>query len=422
MLRFPLALLRGVVVAAALAAFAARAGDLAVTPLADLRVRQEILAGVYHFAPDPDRDWLRVRARAGARLDLDAHRFEVRLGNEHRHYLDPDDVEFDWDELYLDHTYWSWADADRVRVTLGRQDLVWLGGLLVFDGTPLDGSRSQYVDALRCEMFSPRGSVEFAIIHNEKRDPLVLAGDVDRPLTDADETALAFLVRQAPWAWTAVYKYERDPDQILPDLATFTFGGRREGEMGEEGRWHVEAAVQWQDGAVASAYTDRDPGPTGYALAGEGALSVPVGDWRAEASGFYYSGQSADLRPFRTPWGRWPKWSELYIYTLIGESPPGRAPVAAWENIAAPRLACSRPIGERLSARLAASYLLAPATAWEGRGLLTQAELKFTLGHGLDGHLLWEMLVPGAYHDGRHDLPPLTDTVHFLRWQLAWSL
>ena len=41
---------------------------------------------------------------------------------------------------------------------------------------------------------------------------------------------------------------------------------------------------------------------------------------------------------------------------------------------------------------------------------------------GLDGHLLWEMLDPGSSHDGRDGLPPLTDTVHFLRWQLAYAL
>jgi hypothetical protein len=32
------------------------------------------------------------------------------------------------------------------------------------------------------------------------------------------------------------------------------------------------------------------------------------------------------------------------------------------------------------------------------------------------------MLQPGAFHDGRHGLPPLLGAVHFLRWQIAWKL
>jgi len=409
--------------AASLAAAAAEAGELVVTPLLDLRVRQEFLDGVYHFADDPDRDWLRVRTRGGGRLDAGAHRFEVRLGNEHRHVLDPEDVEFDWDELFVDHAFWSWSGDDRARITVGRQDLVWLGGFLVMDGNPLDGSRSQFVDAVRCELREERGSIELAVLRNQKRDPFVLAGDLDRAQADADETALACLVQHDAWAWTAVYKFERDPDALLADLATLTLACRRQGTVGAGGAWRVEAALQRQDGAAAAAYTDRDPGETGYALAGEGSLTTPLGDgYTLEVGAFYYSGQSASLRPFRAPWGRWPKWSELYIYTLLGESTQGRAHVAAWENIAAPRAACSRALGERMTARLAATCLVAPASSWESRGLLTQAELKIGLGHGLDGHLLWEMLVPGAYHDGRHDLPPLVGTVHFLRWQMAWAL
>jgi hypothetical protein len=53
---------------------------------------------------------------------------------------------------------------------------------------------------------------------------------------------------------------------------------------------------------------------------------------------------------------------------------------------------------------------------------MIQAELEARLGRGVTSHLLWEVLDPGAYHDGRHGLPPLTDTVYFLRWQVMWSL
>jgi hypothetical protein len=137
--------------------------------------------------------------------------------------------------------------------------------------------------------------------------------------------------------------------------------------------------------------------------------------------GFWYSGLDGDLRPFQTPWGRWPKWSELYIYTLIGESPPGRINVAAWENISAPFVSATRPLGASFDFRFSTYYLLAPQSAWRARGLLTETELKFTILPGLDGHLLWEMLVPGSFHDGWNGLNPMTSPVHFLRWQIAYA-
>ena len=59
-------------------------------PLFDVRVRQELLDGVYHFAPDPDRNWIRVRTRGGMRFTRGGHRLEFRLVNEHRHHLDPE--------------------------------------------------------------------------------------------------------------------------------------------------------------------------------------------------------------------------------------------------------------------------------------------------------------------------------------------
>ena len=41
-------------------------GSFTMSPVFDLRVRQEILDGVFHFAAEPDRNWLRIRTRAGA--------------------------------------------------------------------------------------------------------------------------------------------------------------------------------------------------------------------------------------------------------------------------------------------------------------------------------------------------------------------
>ncbi len=406
------------IVLALLIASVAPAAATTVTPTADLRVRQEVFDGVLHFLPDPDVDWIRVRTRAGARIEGSRLGLELRLCNEHRHWLHPD-VAFDWDELIVDRAALTWRPGERTTVTLGRQDIVWPGGFLVAERSPLDGSRAVFQDGLRLQLDDVAGGLDLLAVRNLERDHWVLAGDDHSPLQDTDESAAGLRVVTGPLAWAVIGKREHDPDRILPPLLTWTVDLRATGALGDGGEWEAEAAVQNQ--------RRKDHAGIGRESLDAMALQARirdrfVGQTSLEFAAFYYSGDGPHRAAFRAPWGRWPKWSELYTYTLIGESTPGRLTVAAWENIAAPRLQLLAPVGERAHARLGVLYLLAPQPDWEPRGVLTQAELTVHLAAGVDAHLLWEMLDPGAFHDGRHGLPPLTTTVHFLRWQVAWAL
>lgn len=377
---------------------------------ADLRVRQEVLDGVYHFAPENDRNWIRVRSRVGLRAATGHHVFHLRLTNEHRHHLHPDQ-DFDWDEVILDNAFWEWKDGG-TQVTVGRQDIVWPGGFLMLEGHPLDGSRSMYHNAVRLQSRGEGGYLDLALIRNFRYDDLVIIDDQDRALSDSDEVGIALRLERGGVHLAVIHKEETDLD-----LRTLTLDAGIDRELCGGRKVTGELALQYQDGDDS-----RFPGD-GWALAGQAFLDGPVADVaRAEAGFFFYSGQGNDLRAFRTPWGRWPKWSELYIYTLIGESTPDRVNVAAWENIAAPRLTLTRDLGRGVEGRLGASWLLAPEPDWQGRGLLTQMGATFELGHGVDGHLLWEMLDPGSFHDGTNGLKPLYETAHFLRWQLSWRL
>ncbi len=417
-MRFSALVFLVLVVLPILAVAAEDTSSFTVSPLFDIRVRQEILDGVYYFAPDPNRNWIRFRTRLGAEASSDHHRGKILLTNEHRRFIGPAQPVFDWNELILDQAYWKWSTGAETRLTLGRQNIIWDRGFLMLEGHPLDGSRSIYMNALRFQTPWVGGDLDLALIHNPKRDPIVLAGDEDLPLTDADETALAARLARGKFKWSAIWKNEVDPDHNLPHLQTLTLGGRTDRQFGEAGSWLAELAVQYQKGQTGTADT-----PDGLAFALQVHLEDDLGaKWKGRAGYFHYSGAGDQLRTFRTPWGRWPKWSELYIYTLIGESTPGRINVAAWENIAGPHATVTRPLGQAFRFRFSAYYLLAPQTDWTSRGTLTQTEIKFDLVKSLDGHLLWEMLIPGGFHDGRGGLDPLTDTVHFLRWQFAYAL
>ncbi len=397
------------------------------SPTADVRIRQEVLDGVLYFAPDSQRNWVRLRSRAGFQLSGSDHQFVVRLANEHRHILHPDDAEFSWDELVVDQASWLWKPNDVTRLTLGRQNVIWDKGFLMLEGHPLDGSRSIYQNALRVLHDHSWGQSELILIHNPKYDPIVLIDDQHKALCDTDETAVALRLDFGRQNISLIWKNEIDPDGVLPDLQTATLATRWEGTVGQETKLMAEVALQYQDGATWQAYGDDavkgTAGSTdGFAFAAQASAARGIGGKiQAEAELFYYSGGNDNLLPFRAPWGKWPKWSELYIYTLIGESEPGRVHVAAWENIAAPRFTLRRPLWDGASVRSTFSYLLAPEPDWTARGLLLATELKFKLPGQIKGHLLWEMLEPGDFHDGRYGYRPMTETVHFLRWQLSYA-
>ena len=113
----------------AVAAAQQDASSFTVFPLFDLRVRQEILDGVFHFASDPDRNWVRFRTRAGAAAVTGDHEFKVLLTNEHRRLVRPDEIVFDWNELILDQAYWAWSVSPHTKFTAGRHNIIWDRGI-----------------------------------------------------------------------------------------------------------------------------------------------------------------------------------------------------------------------------------------------------------------------------------------------------
>lgn len=402
----------GLLAATLLTAATAVALDLA--PLADVRVRQEVLDGVYHFDGDEqDRDWLRVRTRLGMAVTEGEHRGEVRLINEHRHVFTPD-TDLDWDEVLIDRLSWRWTPRPDLTVTTGRQDIIWPGGFLVLEGHPLDGSRSIFHDGVRLQADLPHGQLDVAVVHNRQRPGLVLVGDQHRDLNLGDETGVLARLVQGRWGASFIVK-----DQ---EMRTYTAAVRHAGAVSGAGDLEAELALQYQQGGVPVRWDAGGRHDHGWALAGQAFLTRGLGaDLDLQMGGFYYSGAGDGLRPFQVPWGSWPKWSELYIYTLLGESTSGRPHVAHWENVAAPRLQLRRPLHPRLDGRLGATWLLAPEPELLSRGVLVQAGVEVRLAASLAGHLLVEWFDPGAFHDGRGGLAPLQDPISFFRWQLEWT-
>lgn len=387
------------VCALAVSALTSEAQD-GFSPQLDLRIRQEVFDGVFHFAPDTDRNQLRFRSRAGFKYTQDQHTFKLLLTNETRRYINPDNLENTWDEIIIDQFYWQWQ-GEASKLTVGRQNIIWDDGFLMLESRPYDGSRSIFQNAARWQT----SDLDLSFILNQKRDPWVLAGDEDRAMRDADEMALAARY-QSPWGMVKfIGKKDQDPDNTNFDKNTYTLAYRATAGC---------KCNLWWMGEVAGQYLTKDSGYDHFDFALQTRLEFPLGGNTQGTAGLFHYGEN-----FLTPWGRWPLWSELYIYTLIGESTPSRVHVAAWEDVAATFVGLTHEFSETTKGKARAYYLTSPDADFESRGLLIQTRLDFQLNKHAKGHLTWEMLNPGDFHLNH---PELTDKVHFLRWEIILSL
>ena len=129
---------------------------------ADLRLRQVFIGnvGLNDANPTADRTFQRYRGRLwGTYAPTEHLSGSARLMWEGRHYNKPDADQWPvpgfetwysggilFDQLTLDAKRIGGAPLS---VKLGRQDIILGNGWLVLDGSPLDGSRSFYLDAAR---------------------------------------------------------------------------------------------------------------------------------------------------------------------------------------------------------------------------------------------------------------------------------
>ena len=394
----------------------------------DLRLRQEVLDDLYYFTPaQPDRNWIRLRSRAGLAYGWGkSNELEARLCSEFRKINTPD-TPLNYDEIILDRLLYRYRPSDWATLTLGRQDIAWDDGFLVMDGTPLDGSRSAYMNALRLEFSSD--DPDFSLLeafaaYNPAYDDLVLwDDDIERRLTDADETAAALCARFGRHHQLAlIWKRERDPDHARPALDAWTLDYRGERTRGAASLMG-ELALQHQD------WSGRGVDTSGLAWAMQLRLRREVSaEVRADLGLYAYSGRVGDQLAFRTPWGRWPRWSELMLYRLIGEDGVG-----AWANIAAPWLEIERRRNGTLLG-FGVQAIVAPEPDWAYRDLLFRACLEFPLARGFAAQFLMETF---AMADDAHSIsyspPPFGEATvaphsidsgggFFLRWQITYAL
>ena len=376
-------------------------------------------------AREDARTQLRFRSRLWADWAPSADlRIVAGVANENKKILRPD-VAANGREVFVETLYADWRLGPAWSLKAGRQNLMRGEGFVLFDGSALDGSRSAYFNALDLAWSPGKSTVEFLAISDPGKDRYLprineaaSAAEIQR-LNEWDEQALGLYATLREWDGTTLEAYgflkteRRDSrpatnPQFQPDRLVRTVGGRLARDLGRG--WTLTAEGAWQWGFQRPLPGDAGGDRPIAAWGGYGRLRKAF-----EAPGkptlfLGWIGLSGDdprtrrIEGWDPLFSRWPKWSELYIYSQVPERGVAYATnLGMWEAEA--RLAPMKHLDLRATwYRLAA--LQAPAAAgplfgtgtrrgdlWEFRGdLALDAHWK--------GHVVYERLSPGDAYTG----------------------
>lgn len=418
----------------------------------DIRIRQVHFDDIPIVADPPgvtrggENHFFRFRTRLwGEVKPAESVTLKTRLVNEFREWDKPSNgTAFQFaDEWVVDLLYLDIQNVmDGVNVRIGRQELIYGTGKVILEGTPKDGSRTIYMDAVKLSMkASDVTTVDLFGIYNQPENELVINKE-NRDLTgltkaynDMTESGGGMYVKSKlgdsmPAECYYVFKDESDWISVGPDGVASTVSGR---QIHTAGVRLMPKLCDTMDAAVEGAYQigevdDSNMDIEAYMVDATVNWHMPICEKTKPCLGigvYMLSGDdpgTTDKDEGWNPlWARWPQYSELYIYAFDADG-AGR-----WSNVQLPHVNLTLKPSDCMIKKIAlmGGLLLAdqddgPGTGDE-RGWLGTARVDFQLGSKLltqndklTGHLLAEMLDPGDYYN-------VTDSAHFLRWELSYA-
>jgi hypothetical protein len=438
------------------AAGAEKESGLAFDAGADFRLRYEYKDNWMKkgsTAIDPKyEDYYRMRARVWGKAtygdDLGAY---LRLGNEFRDFRNSEankrKNEFP-DEVYIDNLYFDVNDiGDRVNLRVGRQDIKEGAGRLVSDGTPGDGSRSAYFDAILATVkMLEKSDVDLMATWNRYRDDWTLGNPHDiydltkirsgSPYSKMDEKGLmAYLhyneVKDFPMEFYWIWKQETrffDKDTRYPGRDFHTVGTRLMPKLTDKLSAEVEAAVQVGNVDSAPGFESRDilayMGYAGLTYSEKDVFGKP----KLTGAVLYLSGD--DESYFKTRDGGTDNgWNPVFNRTTwFSELCSNMYDQYRWSNLIYPHLELAVEPYSKHKVKLQTGPMFAAEKDLDAtsnyRGFYTQLRYDFPLlskvfgkRGDLTGAVVGEALVYGDYF--QHDTAAVNeDTAYWLRFEL----
>ena len=356
---------------------------------------------------------------------------------------------------YIENAYidWKLPAAEDITLRLGRQNLMYGEGFVIFDGMPYIGSTGLSFDAIKATWKArPETSVDaFTGKFREGRE----AADDDEDLygiyvTDTSfgknkaEFYFLFRDKQAAEVYTmgdpgianpargqeivtallagqAPPPFDDTNSMVDPEQKTYTLGTRWSGPITEALSYAGEIAGQTGKFKDGDGNDDRQ----GYAGYLRGTYALKDIAWKPAPYLAYahYSGDDPDTDKYEgwdSLYADWPKYSELLIYTLYDPFFPlkrGNDPdVGSWTNMQLLRPGLTVAPTAKAKVDVSYSYILANEETGPGggdkRGDLVQAILSYNFTEMLSGHLWGEWFSPGDYYLAD------ADDAYFARWQI----
>ncbi|MCX5754251.1 MAG: alginate export family protein [Candidatus Krumholzibacteria bacterium] len=398
-----------------------------------LRLRQEYSENLSDFSNSlaDDNNYLRVRSQLWGSWAPGAQwKLYAMLNNEHRHWYKSNKgleyQEFEIHELVFENLY---VEGTKIGGTpfgfiAGRQNLLYGEGFICWDGGPLDGSRTAYFNALVLTASFDKRRLDAHVLSGPERDRyLPIVNDQKQSMIEWDERGAGLYYTDESFDGRKLeayyfFKNEKDESDAYPESDIHTIGARAAGKGFGRLTFAVEGAVQTGDRGA-----QKRLGYGGY-LYGKYALPIERVPIALGAGSFYLSGDKPGSKDTYEGWdpvySRWPKWSELYIYSLAKERG-----AAYWENVASLWFGLEVKPLDRIALEERIYPMWAPEPppkadktlfgAGSYRGTLSIMKLSGTLNTYLSAYLLWEALFPGDYYFSG------SDTAHFLRWEIMFK-
>ena len=358
----------------------------------------------------------------------------ARLVNESRFDIVPESIsKFNLNEFFVDNLYLTWQRPGGLplKLTVGRQDFVLGEGFLIADGTPLDESRSTYFNALKLEyVFATDKTLTAFFVYQQDRDTLlpVIHGQ-EQALLEHPQSAVGLDYRMTIGRRSSLDAYilstartYRSMDVttrcevlgsrlVIDAWSPFSVTAEAALEFGQDLRSALPGSVGESEGPADKVRRSAFGGYIHIDYRPEKPLPFPE---VVTLGGLYLSGDNTrtDTREDWDPvFGRWPKWSESYIYTLKQDRG-----IAWWTNTASLYASVTFRLTPRLKAGttyhhfLAPRYNLKPASdpgsatgsvlesRGRVRGELFIFKLELSLAKAFTGRLIWETFSPGSFY------------------------
>ncbi|MCI0499504.1 MAG: alginate export family protein [Planctomycetales bacterium] len=351
---------------------------------------------------------------------------------------------YDFDEAIFDNLNLQFRNAFDLPLTLtvGRQDIILGTGWLVLDGTPGDGSRTIFFDAIRAQYdLSEKTKLDLIYIQQYDDEEEYLkpfnhhAVQDRRHLTQkGDERGfIGYLTNKTDSGQQQevyyIYKNEEASDWATTyspggqNADIHTIGGRLAGPLDDNWSYSAEVAKQWGDRNGASL----------QGLGTNNKLMYSFNDSLKNElhTGYeYLSGNDPDSsgdEQFDTLWGDWPQTQrggdlQSYLWTFEG---------ALGEVTNLHRLGFGHSFKPSEVWTIATDYNLlwadenseygspAPMTFSSGdnfRGQMISAIATYSCCKNFKTHFMLDYFIPGTYYES-----PSTDDAYFARVNVEWT-